>query len=133
MNESMAAPDMFTTITAISKVQKYRVTYVSALLLSALVCIFLVAVMTVALILYTSNTISGRTFRVNHSLRLLTDCVWGIPDTKLQTDAKLWSGGELEERAFKFTVRYEVYQNLEGDMNSQAISLEPPKKVEVEQ
>lgn len=60
MNESMATPDMFTTIVVVGTIQKYPVTYVPALLLGASVSILLVDIMTVSLTLYTSNTISGR-------------------------------------------------------------------------
>jgi len=97
MNESLATPEMYTTVESTINVQRYRMTYVPALLFGGLICGFFAAMLTVALIIHSRGSVSSTRFRTVDSLRLLMDAVANIQDDKLCAEAKTWSNEELEE------------------------------------
>jgi hypothetical protein len=130
MNATMATPDVYSTVATTAGVQRYRVTYIPALLIGSLTCIFLAAVLTAGLTLVAANTTSSRQFRTVHSLRLLMDCVSNFQDETLRTGAKWWSNDELQDWAKTFIVRYQIYQNADEHNAQTTVVLMPVAKSE---
>lgn len=113
-------PDLYANVTSGGGIQRYRMTYVPALLFAGLICVFFAAVITVVLIWYSAESLSSKQFRTMDSLRLLMDFFANIQDEKILAEAsREWTNKELEEWAKQFMVRYETqYRHRSGKGNT---------------
>lgn len=122
-NSSLAGPGSYIKVPSIVNAQRYRMTYVPALLFFGLTCVFLSAVLTVALTTYTAGSVTFKRFRTIDNLRLLTDCMANIDDDEVQRHAKTWTNAELVAWAKRFVVGYEAQQADEGDVQGEIVVL----------
>lgn len=114
-NDSMSTEDMYVEVATMASVQRYRITYVPALLFVALACIFLVAALIAILAWHTSDSAVAQQYRVTSTLRLLVDCVLSLHENIPRTQAKKWSEAELDSWAAKTRVRYEANYEEQGE------------------
>ncbi|KAL6243936.1 hypothetical protein RBB50_009370 [Rhinocladiella similis] len=130
-NSTRDQPGFFVDVTDTTQVLRYRITYVPVILFVGIVCMFVAAGITLALVAMSWSSISGRSFRQVDELRLLVDVLAGLKQdeitsrpqfgttlegTSLQNDGdesktkyedlKTSSDGELQTWASLCRVRY---------------------------
>lgn len=114
MNQDLTSPERFTIVTTFSNTPRCRITYIPALLLAVMICVFFTAVATVASVFHSRTPITGRKFRHVDSLRLLLDYALNNLDEQLTALARSWNNDELQSWATKHMVKYEGHQEPSG-------------------
>lgn len=105
-------PEYYHNVTGTVNKQYYRITYVPVLLLVALVCIILAALLTTALMMSVKNTVSWSWFRQVDVMRLVVDAVGSsLGNQDKHQFAKL--SGASDDEIFTWAQEYQVeYTNV---------------------
>lgn len=125
-------PEYYHNVTGTVNKQYYRITYVPVLLLVALVCIILAALLTTALMMSVKNTVSWSWFRQVDVMRLVVDAVGSsLGNQDKHQFAKL--SGASDDEIFTWAQEYQVeyikipkHQSLgnEESGHSQSVSVQ---------
>jgi hypothetical protein len=106
-NTSRDLPEDFFTVAGLVNEQHYRITYIPIILLVGIIALLMAATVVLAMVVYTSKTVSARIFREVNMFRLLVDTAGGLyKDIKPVVDAG-FENSEMEDWANDYKVGYE--------------------------